>query len=122
LRAAAKRDATEQLLVFAPNKIKWRKDWGVAPNPFTEAKQPKMLMKFMVVGGNVGGVADCKIEDAKGKKLHEFTVQAKSGYNELEWNLMVKEKGKETYLAPGIYSIVLKLGSEEKKVELKVEK
>ncbi|MBK9450959.1 MAG: hypothetical protein IPN95_16440 [Bacteroidetes bacterium] len=52
LRAAAKRDATEQLMVFAPNKIKWRDNWGKAPNPFTEARQPKMLLKYMVLGPN----------------------------------------------------------------------
>jgi photosystem II stability/assembly factor-like uncharacterized protein len=122
LRAAAKRDATEQLMVFAPNKIKWRDNWGKAPNPFTEARQPKMLMKYLVLGGNVGGVAECKVLDAKGKAIHQFTVQAKPGYNELEWNLLYKEKGKDIYLGPGTYSVVLKLGAEEKKTELKVEK
>jgi hypothetical protein len=60
--------------------------------------------------------------DAKGKAIHQFTVQAKPGYNELEWNLLYKEKGKEIYLSPGTYSIVLKLGAEEKKVELKIDK
>jgi hypothetical protein len=36
--------------------------------------------------------------------------------------LLVKAKGKETYLGPGTYTVVLKLGKEERKTELKVEK
>lgn len=122
LRALAKRDATEQLLVWGPDKIRWRDNWGKAPNPFTEAREPKMTLRYMLAPGVTGGVVDVKVLDAKGKQLHQFSAQAQPGLNKLEWNLLMKEKGKEAYLGPGAYMIALKLGPDEKKVDLKVEK
>ena len=60
--------------------------------------------------------------DAKEKIIHTWVIHAKPGYNELEWNLLRKEKGKEIYLGPGTYWVYVKIGDEEKKTELKVEK
>jgi photosystem II stability/assembly factor-like uncharacterized protein len=121
LRALAKRDAAQSLLVFAPNKIRWRENWGEAPNPYTEVREPKMVLPYFVAGG--AATLEFRVEDAKGKVVHKADVQAQAGYNELEWNLLVKEGSKgSTYLEAGVYSLVLKLGKEERKTELKVEK
>jgi hypothetical protein len=122
LRELAKREASQQLLVFAPNKIRWRENWGEAPNPYTEPREPEMVLRYFVAGGSAGGKVGLRVEDSKGKVVHEMDLQAQPGYNELEWNLLVKEKGRETYLGPGTYTVVLKLGKEERKTELKVEK
>jgi photosystem II stability/assembly factor-like uncharacterized protein len=119
LRAWQKRSSDQRLMVWEPAKIAWDKAWGVAPNAFAEAPEPKLALQYFV-GAGTDMAVEFRIEDAKGKVVHKLAATAKLGYNKLEWNLRLGDKGKQ-YLAAGTYSIVAKLGAEERKVDLKVE-
>ncbi len=121
LREWTKREASQQLMVFAPNKISWNSKWGTTDNAFTEAPSPKMTLKYWVGDGNSNSL-EIKVQDSKGKVLHKLNPTPKPGYNQLEWNLQHGEKGKLSYLAAGTYTLVAKAGNEERKVDLTIEK
>lgn len=118
LRKWQQRENTS-VMAFPIKKIKWSAQWGVADNAFSVPDQPKMRLDYCVDGASTP--VTITVQDAKGKVIHTFPAETAQGFAHLEWNLRVTEKGKEQYLAPGTYTVVVKAGTESK-TELKIEK
>lgn len=113
----------ESMVYASPNKIRWRKDWGIVENPFTPAEEPNLKLQFMLSPNAGTGNLQFVVKNSEGKKLHTLDFpERKPGFNTLEWNLKIKEKGKFYYLGIGEYTLATELNGKTIEIPFKVTK
>ena len=128
-------DATmmsEPITLFKVNDIRFSSRWGDSFSQWSNPFEPEIEVRFF---SNSAEAKTVKIRSEKGAALHEIKMTADKGFNYINYDLSLNEKGRKAllkehsgiiinkakngkyYLPKGIYTI--EVGSEKTKFEIK---
>ena len=79
------------LHIFDIQDITWSEQWGVSWSKWLDARQPSATFEFYAAQG-----ADVSVQimTLEGSVLQEFSAKAEKGFNQVEYDVTMTEKGK----------------------------
>ncbi|NMH86947.1 beta propeller repeat protein [Flavivirga algicola] len=86
---------SKAVTLFKIKDAKYSSRWGNASNTWAEAIDPKVDVAFY---SNTSGGKNIKVFSEKGALLNQMTVVADQGYNYINYDLTLTEKGKKALL------------------------
>lgn len=123
---------SKEITVFDVSPVRGSSRWGSSFSQWSEAYEPEQTIKFF---SNSSGKKTIKIMSEKGTELNSMTVDADKGFNYVDYNLEITEKGKKAlmkentsvdiskggngkyYLPKGVYTI--QIGDAKTQLEIK---
>ncbi|WP_281989775.1 WD40/YVTN/BNR-like repeat-containing protein [Aquimarina aggregata] len=82
----------KELHVFEMSRIKWSEQWGVSWSKWLKPDEPSSTIQFYTT---TAGSFSVQITTESGKVLQELSVKADKGFNYVNYDLTITEKGKD---------------------------
>ncbi len=99
---------SKDMVLFRLDEVKHSKGWGNTWNRWLNAYEPEITIQFY---SKTSGQKTVKILSEKGKVLNTLTVNADRGFNYLDYNLELTDKGRKALLKENTAIDIIKAGN-----------
>ncbi len=123
LQAWMDREEGQSLMAWEPKKVRWSKGWGEKPNSYSDARVPKIGVRYFLNDTDAPGrTVQIQVKDADGKVVFKDEAKGNPGMNVWNWDLDRDQGDGYDFLRAGEYTIDLQLNFEHREVPLVIEK